>query len=129
MPDHLFKEPPTARQISRGNYNRLVGLVQGLSGMVFDKTQFQITWQGPIPIIRLRRQAGVGTFSGLAWVAGKKYDLTATSTEDWIKVDMSADPVTVAYDASGPASEAQFDDGVEWYRTAQTPGDLHITRF
>jgi len=126
MPDTVRKEPRTARQVNRSNFNRLIGAVEGLANIVFDKTQFTVTWQGPIPIVRLRSQ-GNASFSGYVWVAGKRFDLTAATPQSWIKVDVDAG--TVAYDATGPADATQFEDGVEWYRTAYTAGDIHVTRF
>lgn len=71
---------------------------------------------------------GALPFSGVVWVLGKKYTPTQSSpSQTWIKVDVANG--TVTYDATGPANESQFEDGVEWYRVAQLSGDLHVTGF
>jgi hypothetical protein len=67
---------------------------------------------------------GSASFSGVVYLAGKKYELNGTS-KAWIRVFIS--PPGVVYD-DGPPPDP-FPPGEEWYATSSTAGDIHIPRF
>lgn len=124
MPQALQKPAAGERQLDRGNFNRLIGAVENLGRIVFDPHHFQVTWNGLIPVVRLRQVAGSASFSGKVYIGGVDTAITGTAAA-YVKVDVENG--TAAYDAGPPPSP--FPDGIEWYLVANTYGDIHITRF
>ena len=66
-------------------------------------------------------------FSGTAYVSGTKYTgLKSDSDKPYVKIDLTANPVTVTEETGPPADP--FPDGEEWYPKATTSGDIHLSR-
>lgn len=64
-------------------------------------------------------------FTGIVYLAGKKFDLTASARKKWVKVDVAAG--TVAYTDTDPTDP--FPPGTEYFETNHTHGNIHVTRF
>jgi hypothetical protein len=70
-------------------------------------------------------QAKLPRWSGIVYLAGKQFDLTASQVKTYIAVDAINGTVTL----TDTAPSDPFPPGVEYYRTAYVYGDLHVTRF
>lgn len=67
----------------------------------------------------------VPKFSGIVYLAGKKFDLRGQTPGVYVKVDIAAG--TVAYTDTAPADP--FPPSEEYYEVAQTFGHIHVPRF
>jgi hypothetical protein len=84
------------------------------------------------------------SFSGIVYLAGRRYYDPALSTiaigqqisdnstdaaKTWVVVDLELN--TVSYENGPPPfdSDGRMPPSQEWYETAKTFGDIHVTRF